>query len=100
MCDACARARVARRYLYKLRGREACNFPVPGELAAELDGLTLEQIQARLPAAAAGALEPASRHVELLSSHAAAHQHSRRHRARTRPPLSVDMWTLLLRLLS
>ncbi len=38
-------ARVARRYLYKLRGPEACNFPVTPELAAELDALTVEQIR-------------------------------------------------------
>ncbi len=39
-----ARARVARRFIYKLRGPEACNFPVTPELAAELDALTVEQV--------------------------------------------------------
>ncbi len=37
--------RVARRYLYKVHGPEACNFPVSTETAAELDALTLQQIR-------------------------------------------------------
>ncbi len=39
------RVHVARRYLYKVKGPEACNFPVTPTLAAELDGLAVEQIQ-------------------------------------------------------
>ncbi len=39
-----ARARVALRFIYKVKGPEACNFPVTPELAAELDALTVEQI--------------------------------------------------------
>ncbi len=34
-----------RRFVYKLKGPEACNFPVTPELAAELDALTVEQIR-------------------------------------------------------
>ncbi len=45
----------ARRYLYKVKGPEACNFPVTPELAAELDALTVEQIQQQLKCACAGA---------------------------------------------
>ncbi len=40
-----APSHAARRYLYKVKGPEACNFPVTPELAAELDALTVEQIQ-------------------------------------------------------
>ncbi len=40
--------RAQRRFLYKVRGPEACNFPVTPQLAAELDALTVEQITQRL----------------------------------------------------
>ncbi len=43
-CDGVA---CLRRYLYKLKGPEACNFPIAPELAAELDGLTMQQIHDR-----------------------------------------------------
>ncbi len=36
---------VSRRFLYKVRGPKACHFQVTPELAAELDAMTLEQIQ-------------------------------------------------------
>ncbi len=36
---------MARRFIYKVKGPEACNFPVTPALAAELDALTVEQIQ-------------------------------------------------------
>ncbi len=35
----------ARRFLYKVRGPKACHFQVTPEMAAELDAMTLEQIQ-------------------------------------------------------
>ncbi len=43
------------RLLYKVRGPEACNFPVTPELAAELDALTVEQVQEQLRCACGGA---------------------------------------------
>ncbi len=45
---------MARRLLYKVRGPEACNFPVTPELAAELDALTAEQVLQQLRCGGAG----------------------------------------------
>ncbi len=36
---------LARRYLYKVYGPQACNFPVSAQLAEELDKVTVEELR-------------------------------------------------------